>query len=51
MRILIEDWAFRLPMASAILTVLYPDSFTVYDIRVCSELQNHHGVRNKNPIR
>jgi hypothetical protein len=47
MRILIEDWAFRLPMASAILTVLYPDSFTVYDIRVCNELQNHHGVQNK----
>ena len=29
---------FRLPMASAILTVLYPDEFTVYDIRVCESL-------------
>lgn len=47
MRILIEDWEFRLPMASAILTVLYPDSFTVYDVRVCDELQNHHSVQNK----
>jgi hypothetical protein len=33
--VLIEDWGFRLPMASAILTVLYPEDFTVYDIRVC----------------
>ena len=47
MRILIEQWAFRLPMASAILTVLYPDSFTVYDVRVCDELRNHHSVQNK----
>lgn len=47
MRILIEDWAFRLPMASAILTVLYPDSFTVYDARVCDQLRNHHSVQHK----
>jgi hypothetical protein len=47
MRILIEEWEFRLPMASAVLTVLYPDSFTVYDVRVCDELQNHHNVQNK----
>jgi hypothetical protein len=47
MRILIEDWGFRLPMASAILTVLYPNSFTVYDVRVCDELQNHHNVQHK----
>lgn len=26
----------RLPMVSAILTVLYPDDFTVFDFRVCS---------------
>ncbi len=38
LRILIEDWGFRLPMASAILTVLYPQSFTVYDVRVCESL-------------
>lgn len=47
MRILIEEWGFRLPMASAVLTVLYPDSFTVYDVRVCEELQNYHNVQNK----
>lgn len=32
--VLIQEWGFRLPMASAILTVLYPDEFTVYDVRV-----------------
>jgi len=34
MRYLMEDWRFRLPIASAILTVLEPDDFTVYDKRV-----------------
>ncbi len=34
MRVLIENWKLRLPMASAILTVLYPRDFTVYDVRV-----------------
>jgi hypothetical protein len=38
LRVLIEDWGFRLPMASAILTVLYPGEFTVYDVRVCDVL-------------
>lgn len=39
MRILVVDWGFRLPMASAILTVLYPDRFTVFDIRACDSLR------------
>jgi len=30
------DIGFRLPMLSAILTVLYPDRFTIYDYRICS---------------
>jgi hypothetical protein len=47
MRILFEEWEFQLPMASAILTVLWPRNFTVYDIRVCNELGNHHSVQNK----
>lgn len=38
MRILVEKWKFRLPMASAILTILYPEEFTVYDVRVASAL-------------
>jgi hypothetical protein len=47
LRILVEDWGFRLPMASAILTVLWPDDFTVYDQRVCNELQDFHSIGNK----
>jgi hypothetical protein len=35
LRILIKDWKLRLPMASSILSVLYPQRFTVYDVRVC----------------
>ena len=49
LRYLIEAWGLRLPMASAILTVLYPDEFTVYDVRVCdilrdSQLGDFHGL-------
>ncbi|HEY3269014.1 MAG TPA: hypothetical protein VGM37_19045 [Armatimonadota bacterium] len=33
-----EEWGFRLPMASAILAVLYPSDFTIYDTRVCDSL-------------
>lgn len=36
--LLLDKWKFRLPMASAILTVLYPDDFTIYDVRVCASL-------------
>lgn len=42
LRILLHDWGFLLPMASAILTVLWPASFTIYDIRVCDELGAFH---------
>jgi hypothetical protein len=37
---LVADWGFRLPRAPAILTVLYPTVFTVYDVRVCDVLGN-----------
>lgn len=46
-KILLIDWDFRLPMASAILTVLYPDKFTVYDYRVCEEICQFKGIVNK----
>lgn len=39
---LMGEWGFRLPMASAILTILYPDEFTVYDFRVCACLGKFH---------
>lgn len=40
------DIRFRLPMASAILTVLYPDEFTVYDYRVCDTLNGFRNLTN-----
>jgi hypothetical protein len=42
LRLLFEIWGFRLPMASAILTVLYPDEFTVYDERVGRQISEVH---------
>jgi len=41
---LIRRWGFLLPMASAILTVLHPDEFTVYDVRVCDQLGRFHNL-------
>jgi hypothetical protein len=32
---LMTNWEFRLATASAILSVPYPDTFTIYDVRVC----------------
>jgi hypothetical protein len=43
-------WGFALPMASAILTVFYPDEFTVYDVRVCAALAAQ-GVRGMERVR
>jgi hypothetical protein len=47
LRYLFETWSFRLPMASAILTVLYPEEFTVYDERVCDMLDDFRDLKNK----
>lgn len=44
LRVLMEDWGFSLPMASAVLAVLWPDDFTVYDVRVCGELDGFHRI-------
>lgn len=46
LRILMKDWGFKLPMASAVLTVLWPNSFTVYDARVCEQLGQFKRVAN-----
>jgi len=43
LQLLLNTWGFRLPTASAILTVLWPEEFTVYDVRVCDELKRHYG--------
>lgn len=47
MKILIEKYNFRLPMTSAILSILYPEDFTVYDVRVCETLIEFKGLINK----
>ena len=47
LRVLVEGWGFRLPMASAILTVLFPDEFTVYDARVCDVLGDFKDAQSK----
>lgn len=47
LEVLMVDWGFRLPMASAVLTVLWPDEFGVYDVRVCDELEAHHRLANR----
>ena len=39
-----ETWRLRLPMASAILTVMYPNDFTVYDVRACEILGGFHTI-------
>lgn len=35
---LMDEMGFRLPTATAILSVFYPDRFTIYDQRVCGVL-------------
>lgn len=40
LRILIKDWGFALPMASAILAVCYPKDFALYDYRVRDQIKN-----------
>jgi hypothetical protein len=37
-QVLVDGYGFRLPTASAILSVLWPDDFSVYDVRVCDTL-------------
>jgi hypothetical protein len=41
-----KDWGFYLPMASAILAVLWPEEFTIYDVRVCEQLRDFHTLAN-----
>jgi hypothetical protein len=46
LEILISQYEFRLPLASAILSLLYPNNFTVYDYRVCEKLDLYKGIDN-----
>ena len=43
---ILAEWGFMLPMATAILTILWPDEFTVYDVRVCDELDDFRNLDN-----
>lgn len=47
LRYLLKVWDFSIPMASAILTILYPNEFTVYDGNVCEILGKHEKLVNK----
>ncbi len=42
-----KPWSFALPTATAILAVLYPERFTVYDIRVCDALGDFHRLGSR----
>ena len=47
LEVMVKKWKFGLPMATAVLTVLYPEDFTVYDYRVREQLKldNVYGVK------
>ncbi len=47
LQVLMATWGMRLPTASAVLTVLYPEEFTVYDIRVCNQLEAFHPLAHR----
>lgn len=38
LRTLMDNWGFYIPTATAILTILYPEEFTVYDTVACSQV-------------
>ncbi|WP_201317519.1 hypothetical protein [Paenibacillus sp. EPM92] len=40
LRLIMKEWRIPLPTSTAILTALYPEYFTVYDVRVCEELED-----------
>ncbi|MEK7211736.1 MAG: hypothetical protein AAB731_03820, partial [Patescibacteria group bacterium] len=50
LRTLLEDYGFLLPMASAILTVLYPKNFTIYDVRVRNEIKMKDDISHKKNV-
>jgi len=50
LKILLKKWNFSLPMATAILTVLYPNDFTIYDIRTRNQLDIKDFSGRKNQI-
>ncbi len=51
LKLLMATWGFGLPMATAILTVLWPENFTAYDVRVCEQLEHFADLKNKTNFR
>ncbi|MCA9380915.1 hypothetical protein KC678_01485 [Candidatus Dojkabacteria bacterium] len=49
--VLMNDYGFYLPIASAILSVLYKDEFSVYDIRVCNMLEKKYKTKKYHRIK
>jgi len=49
--VLINEYGFYLPMASAILSVLYKEEFSVYDIRVCDMLEQEYNTKKYHKIK
>lgn len=47
LKILMKDWGLLLPMATAILCILYPNEFTIYDRRVCESLGDFERLANR----
>lgn len=47
LEILVVKWGFKLPLASAILSVCYPETFAIYDRRVCNQLGGFHNLAHK----
>ncbi|MEK7614362.1 MAG: hypothetical protein AAB428_01715 [Patescibacteria group bacterium] len=47
LEVLIKQPGIKLAMASAILTILYPNNFTVYDWRVRGQLKEHRNNKGK----
>jgi len=48
LRLLIKDWGFALPMASAILAICWPEEFTVYDYRVRDQIKGFPKLNTAN---
>lgn len=47
MRVLITEGGFKLAIASAILTILYPDEFTIYDYRTAAQIDEGAKLKTK----
>ncbi len=48
LRLLIKDWGFALPMASAVLAVCWPEELAVYDYRVRDQIKGFPKLNTQN---